>query len=224
MAVSGSGKLEKMRIKSYSDSRYEQFVEEFQVMFNPEQLTLNYEIETDDSQGAGTSATEATYLKSKPQEWSIDFLIDGTGVTTGTPLDVEEQINKFLEITYLFHGDTHRPRYLKIAWGPFIKRCTLQSANVNYTLFDNEGTPLRAIISGSFKEFIEEELRVAIEDASSPDLTHIRTVQKGDTLHLMCYKIYGDSSYYIQVADVNELTNFRTLKPGTELFFPPLTR
>lgn len=222
--AANSGKLEKMRIKSFSDSKFDEQTDEFTVMFNPEQLTLNYEIETDDAQGMGTSASGQTYLLSKPQEWSIDFLIDGTGVTTGEPVDVEDQVNKFLEVAYMFHGETHRPRYLKIAWGSFIKRCTLDSASVNYTLFNNEGTPLRATISGSFKEFVEDELRVAIEDASSPDLTHIRTVKKGDKLPMMTYRIYGDASRYMQVADANNITNLRRLETGKAIFFPPIDK
>jgi nucleoid-associated protein YgaU len=49
-------------------------------------------------------------------------------------------------------------------------------------------------------------------------------VKKGDTLPLMCYRIYGDSRYYLQVAMANRLTNFRNLQVGDELFFPPIEK
>ena len=75
-----------------------------------------------------------------------------------------------------------------------------------------------------FKGSIEEKKRVAKENNNSPDLTHRRTVKAGDTLPLMCYQIYGDSKYYLQVAEVNDLGNFRSLTPGQNILFPPLEK
>ena len=49
-------------------------------------------------------------------------------------------------------------------------------------------------------------------------------VKKGDTLPLMCFKIYGDSKYYVQVAAVNRLSDFRNLQVGNEIFFPPFDK
>src|SRR5699024_10761068 len=102
-------------------------------------------------------------------------------------------------------------------------KCVLKSASVKYTLFSSDGRPIRAKISATFEGFIEDELRVAKDSDTSPDLTHRRTVQEGDRLPLMCYQIYGDSKYYLQVAAVNDLTNFRNLEPGVQIYFPPLT-
>uniref|UniRef100_A0AAU6WLI4 LysM domain-containing protein n=1 Tax=Chryseobacterium endophyticum TaxID=1854762 RepID=A0AAU6WLI4_9FLAO len=59
---------------------------------------------------------------------------------------------------------------------------------------------------------------------NSPDLTHKRTIQDGDTLPLMTERIYGDSKYYLEVAKVNNLINFRQLVPGEELYFPPIEK
>jgi nucleoid-associated protein YgaU len=58
----------------------------------------------------------------------------------------------------------------------------------------------------------------------SPDLTHIRLVKAGDTLPEMCFNIYGDPRYYLDVARQNRLDNFRKLEPGTRIFFPPIEK
>jgi nucleoid-associated protein YgaU len=47
-------------------------------------------------------------------------------------------------------------------------------------------------------------------------------VRDGDTLPLLCERIYGDPGYYIDVARFNGLVHFRCLEPGTRLHFPPL--
>ena len=40
----------------------------------------------------------------------------------------------------------------------------------------------------------------------------------------MCFKIYGDPRYYLDVARANRIDNFRKLTPGTRIFFPPLKK
>ncbi|NOR75025.1 MAG: LysM peptidoglycan-binding domain-containing protein, partial [Draconibacterium sp.] len=75
-----------------------------------------------------------------------------------------------------------------------------------------------------FKGFVEDNLRVAMENNSSPDLTHVIIVKEGDTLPLMAFSIYGDPKYYLEVAKANSITNFRKLKVGQQIFFPPINK
>jgi nucleoid-associated protein YgaU len=100
--------------------------------------------------------------------------------------------------------------------------CT--SLNITYKLFNPNGKPIRAICKVSIRELKEEERRVAEERNSTSDLTQYRMIKKGDTLPLLCYRIYGHSKYYLQVAQANGLSNFRELQPGDELFFPPVDK
>ena len=94
--------------------------------------------------------------------------------------------------------------------------------DITYKLFKPDGTPIRALVKAKFKGFVEDVLRVAKENNSSPDLTHVRMVKEGDTLPLMTFRIYGDSKYYLEVAKANKIQNFRKLKVGQEIFFPPI--
>jgi nucleoid-associated protein YgaU len=104
----------------------------------------------------------------------------------------------------------------------FKGRCTALS--IAYKLFDPDGSPIRATCKVTFKGSVEENLRVATENAQSPDLTHYHLVKAGETLPLLCYDIYGDSRYYPAIARINKLLNFRKLKEGDELYFPPLEK
>ncbi|MEM7380400.1 MAG: LysM peptidoglycan-binding domain-containing protein, partial [Bacteroidota bacterium] len=95
---------------------------------------------------------------------------------------------------------------------------------IEYKLFNKEGKPLRATLKCEFREFKEDEQRVKEENKQSPDLSHVRIAEAGDSLPLMCFKIYGDPKYYLEVARANELTHFRKLKQGQRLLFPPLDK
>jgi hypothetical protein len=123
-----------------------------------------------------------------------------------------------------YDGSTHEPKFFKLVWGTLLFKGRCTGLNIAYKLFNPDGAPIRAICKVTFKEFKEENLRVAEENNQSPDLTHYRVVKKGDTLPLMCFLIYGDSRHYLEVARANKLVNFRRLPVGEVLSFPPFEK
>lgn len=217
------GELKKLRIEAYKDIGYADAdkMGEFAVMFNPTSYSQKYEVEYDDASGRGTSGSTQKFARIKPKEYTFEFMIDGTGVSAEKK-EVSDVIKEFLRLTAEILSDTHRPPYLKIAWGSLIAECILKSADITYTLFKPDGYPLRAKINATFAENIEDTKRTAQEGKQSPDVTHQRQVQEGDTLPLMTHRIYGNSAHYLAVARFNELTNFRKLVVGSMIKFPPL--
>lgn len=217
------GELEKLLIFAYTAPDYlSKPVGQFKVPLNPEEYTWVYDVEYKKRQGDGTTASPLIFRKIKPQEYTLKFLIDGTGVT-GEKFDVYTRIQEFFKLTG-YDGKIHRPRYLKLVWGTLASKCVLQKAEVTYKLFHPGGKPLRALINATFTENLDDKSRAKKAKDSSPDLTHVRIVKAGDTLPLMAYEIYGDHSYYLEVARANKLNNFRQLKPGDKIFFPPIDK
>jgi len=217
------GELKKLKIEAYKTIKFNESdkVGEFIAMFNPATYSQKFEIEYNKEQGQGTSGSAQSFGKIKPQDYTFEFLFDGTGAAA-EPTDVAEEIKYFLDLTYRFDGELHRPYFCKLHWGHLVVRCVMKSANVNYTLFKPDGFPLRAKIQATFSQISDDELRAAEEGRNSPDLTHYRVVQDGDNLPLMTYKIYGEFSHYPLVALYNGLNDFRTLETGRKIAFPPL--
>jgi len=217
-----SGNLTKMTIEAYKETDLSGTpADTFEVMFNPDSYGQKYEFEYSDAQGQGDTAAEQKYSGTKPQEFSFDFVFDGTG-TAVDKVDVKETVDRFVSVCGEQQGEIHRPYTLKLSWGTLLIGCVLKSADVTYTLFDPEGTPLRAKVKALFAETKEAQLRVAEEGKQSPDLTHIRTVNQGEHLSLLSDRMYGDPVYYLQIAAVNGLTNFRSLAVGGQLIYPPV--
>ncbi len=217
-----SGELKKLLIEAYKEPDYSgAAADSFTVMFNPTSFSQKYEVEYEDRQGAGDSASPQIFGKIKPQEYSFEFLFDGTG-TASEKVDVQQTVERFLTVTGKLEGEIHRPMYLKISWGALLSKCVLKSAETTYTLFKPDGYPLRAKVKATFAENVEDALRVAEERKSSPDLTHRRVVRQGDHLSLMCHRIYGNPNYYLEIARVNGLKNYRRLQVGQVLLFPPV--
>jgi len=235
-----SGELIKLQIKAYSDEQFSEEVAdgEFKTLLNPENYKFTYKIEQNDDQASGTSAAAPRFNKALPEDLDLEFVFDRTGVITdygapGTADDktfkdegggIIDDIEKFKKVIFDYNGDEHKPNYLIISWGTLLFKGTLSEMDITFKLFKSDGTPLRAVAQAKFKGFVEDNLRVAKENNSSPDLTHVRIVKEGDTLPLMSFRIYGDSKYYLEVAKVNQISNFRKLKVGQKIFFPPIQK
>ena len=222
--MSERGTLEKLLIRAYEAPDYSgQPVDEFEAFVNPNEITLSYEMEYDSAQGAGTTGSRMEFKKVKPGDMSLTFFVDGTGAN-GNPVDVQERIEKFQTVTG-YNGSIHRPNYLKVVWGTLqVKRCVLKGASIAYKLFRPDGVPLRAVITANFTDNSDDQTRVAMAQDESPDLTHIRLVRAGDSLPALCYRIYGDPGYYLEVARANGIDHFRRLAPGTRIVFPPVEK
>jgi hypothetical protein len=218
------GTLEKLLIKAYEQPDYSgRPIDEFAAYVNPNEITLSYEMEYDSAQGSGTTNSRMNFKKLKPGDMNLVFYIDGTGAN-GTQANVQDEVEKFQRVTG-YNGRIHRPNYLKVVWGTLqVKRCVLKSASIAYKLFKSSGIPLRAVITAVFSDNSDDRTRQAMAQDQSPDLTHVRVVKAGDNLPSMCFRIYGDPSYYLEVAHANKIDDFRKLIPGTTVFFPPLEK
>ncbi len=193
----------------------------FIAQFNPESFTINTEIDygTDD-RAQGDDGGPAKFKGIKPRSFTFDFLLDGTGAA-GDVNDVFAMIALFRSTTG-FWGNIHRPRFLLLQWGTFLATSVLQSYSITYKLFRPDGTPLRAVLSATFREHKSKAFEQLTKNLSSPDLTHAHLVQEGEHLSLITYRVYKNPHYYFQVGEKNGLDNLREVATGTTLYLPPL--
>lgn len=252
MGLFDKAKLEKLTLRAFKPSAgpkdkpqpSDAPEDTYTVQVNPSTYSLNRMLNYSYQRGQGFSAGEAVYRDSPPIHLQFEFLFDGTGVvpkpsTLGdiplvgaiasalapdAPFVVMEEIKKFNSLAYDYSGKIHRPRRLLLVWGSLVFPCVLSSVDYRFTLFKEDGTPLRAVAKCVFCESMpaaEAELR---KNRTSPDLTHLRDVRDGDTLPLLAYDVYGSAQLYLEVARVNKLINFRRLRSASRLSFPPVAK
>jgi hypothetical protein len=226
-----TGGLEKMKIIAFKDPKFTQQVgEEFFVYMNPEKYSHSYRVCYNNVQAQGASGPSYTFNQIGSETVEFELVFDGTGVLPSkipgvlpfTDDGIAKQIERFKFLVFTFQGPIHSPYYLKLSWGKLLFQCRLSQLSFNYTLFKPDGTPLRARAHAVFIGFNDEATLALKANKTSPDLSHALTVRAGDTLPLMCFNTYGSSVYYLEVARVNRLSDFRNLVVGTELLFPPL--
>jgi len=197
----------------------------FEVMLNPSSYSHSYSIGYSKKEAMGQLGSDTKFSGVKPEKVSFDIVIDGTGVVEvpdAASSDVKDQVKNLTDIVYKYDGSNHEPNHVRVLWGSLIFFGRLDTMSVEYTLFKPGGEPLRAKIKLGFSGFMSKEEEALRANRSSPDMSHVIEFKAGDTLPLLCYRIYKDSSYYPEVARANNITNFRDIKPGSKLHFPPL--
>ena len=224
-----SGKMNKLKIQSYNNpSCTGNPLEEIYALVNPESYVKEYNALYEEVSVIGDSAKTLNFSGMGVNSISINKLIvDGTGIV---PLkggkDVDEYLQNFQKTVFNYDGTLHAQNYIKLTWGAknltFKGVCTL--FKVDYKLFNPDGSTLRAFIDITIKQSTDVKTKEMEAQKSSPDLTHIRSINAGDNLPLMVNKIYGNSSYYLQIAKANTLNSIYQLQPRDKLIFPPIKK
>jgi nucleoid-associated protein YgaU len=195
----------------------------FQVMLNPSSYKQNETINYNKQKTPGQVESDPAFHVINSKKLGFSIIIDGTGVVPDAPKgDIKAQIDALSDVVYKYDGKQHEPNHVRLLWGELKFFGRLESMNIDYTLFAPGGTPLRAELALSFISFLTAKEEALMTRKSSPDMTHIVIVKAGDTIPRLCYQIYGEGGYYQKVARFNDITNFRYIKPGTKLEFPPL--
>jgi hypothetical protein len=233
--MSDRKKLEKLVIRSFENRDFsgEDPARKFMTPINPESFTQTFKVNADTSHGHGNPGTEAKYKSTEPEQLKLEFILDGSKTMEGyggenkdyISRKVHDQLEDLKKCVYNFDGKIHRPRFLVVMWGSEVNfKCVLSNLDLNYTLFEPDGSPLRVKVSATFLAHKSREQLLAESKASSPDLTHFRKVKQGDRLDLLTNSIYNNPKYFMQIGKVNGLTTLRQVIPGTNLYFPPFNK
>lgn len=228
MSAASPGKLS---ITAYTDPGFKSKVRgvtnPFPAWINPSSYSYSAQILYNDRQAQGSPGPSPEFNRVGDEDVNFELIFDATGVIPPPPGQsqangVADALDQFMRLVATVNGTIHSPNYLVLSWAQLQFECVLTSLKVDYTLFRPDGTPLRAKVAVSFKSFQSETALAKAAALASPDMTHIVTVCAGDTLPNLCFRIYGDSAYYMKVAALNGLLSFRELSAGTQLLFPPL--
>lgn len=220
--------MEQMRLFAFRDELFTQKHEKEKLTLdiNPESLKFEKGIVYREDKQLGTTNGSNSFERYEPEKLSFSFTVDTTGVVEGTK-DTDQayiKIKEVEDILYAYNEEGHRPSYIVIAYGELLFKGQLASMKVDYTLFNNDGIPLRATVNLSFSGFRGSEEDKKKFSKLSPDMSRLIVIKENDTLANLCHLIYGNSRVVAQVARFNNLNGFRDVPVGTELLFPPLKK
>lgn len=187
------------------------------VLFNPTQYSLDKGNQIAEIGIPGLSAPILQFVRGNTRTLTMDLLFD--------TYEQQQDVRTYTDQIYGLLGikaTTHVPPICTFSWSDFSFTCVLERVNGRFTLFLPNGKPARAILTVTFKEFIDVKIQVKNPPTESSDHTKTYTVKRGDTLSSIAAAEYGDAAKWRPIAAANRLDNPRILAPGRVLIIPPI--
>lgn len=198
------------------------------VLFNP----TEYSFERTNSYKAtpvpGLGSPLLQFVNGEADQLSMElFLDDYTDPNGPTSLLQQEKdplikrlgdLSKLLEID----RDLHAPAPVRFNWGPMEFVAVIEKLGRKVTMFHPDGTPARATLSVTFKEY--RTLRTQLEDPRRElaDRSKRRVVVGPEALWFIAAREYDDANEWVRIAEANDLDNPREIAPGDWLLLPPI--
>ena len=206
---------------------------EFEAKVNPDSIKRYKSVRYNDD-NTSSGATDARQFQGyDPDYMSFTLILEALGLSSNpdgftsqqydSSVSIDAQYSKLREVCYDYDGSIHKTLYNTIIFGSditFKGHCT--KMEIDYCNFKDDLTCLMAEVTLEFREHINRDASAKAQNANSPDLSHIKVIRAGDKLTNICHDIYKDPLYYLHIAKLNGLTNFRNVNPGQKIIFPPL--
>ena len=207
--------LERATISLYDPDSMNVYGEAVEVLFNPGQYRLSKSNQFGDVAVPGLSASLIQFGKGNSKTLSMQLFFD----TYETRSDVREYTDK---ITGLLDIDPelHAPPVCLFSWGQLNFICVLERAEQTYDLFLPDGTPVRATIDVTFKEYFDGKQRGA--NLQSANFTKRYVVKRQDTLSGISGHFYEDPRLWRHIAEENGIDDPLAIFPGQVLVIPAI--
>ena len=190
---------------------------DFVVLFNPKEYVLEKKTPWTEVNVFGLDSPPVQFTMGNRERLSMELFFD----TSEEKTDVREYTEKIKELMVV-NAQEHRPPLLRFSWGALSFDCVLEDLVQRFTLFSNDGTPLRAILKVVFKEYATAATQLSNTRRESADHTKRLTVREGETLAAVSAREYNDPSKWRVIADANDIDDPENIAAGTIIALPPL--
>lgn len=193
--------------------------QEIEVTFNPTEYSVEYSTSYQETAPPGLSNPIIQFVNGNTQVLSMDLLFDT--YTDGGGSDVSERTRAFTDMLSI-DGSLHAPPRVEFSWGVFTFKAVVEKISQKFTMFRSDGTPVRATLSVTFKQYRTIAEQLANPRQNSTDKTKRRVFESHDSVWLLAAREYGETRYWRLIAAENRIEDPRRVEPGTVLTLPPL--
>jgi Contractile injection system tube protein/LysM domain len=118
--------------------------------------------------------------------------------------------------------ETHAPPVVLFNWGGLTFKGVLAKVSQRFTMFLDNGVPIRARLTVTFNEFKTASEEAKEVKRQTSDFTRVYTTGEGETLSSIAATLYRDPTKWRPIAIANQLENPRRLPAGLRLAVPSL--
>ena len=185
------------------------------VSFNPGQLTVDKSVTYAEQSIVGLDAPIQQFVHGGAESLSFELFFDTYPLREDVRTRTDD-VNSLLMVD----GERHAPPVVRFEWGEISFTAVVESTNTTYEMFLRDGTPVRARIDLTLREYTPPRKQLAEEPRHSADRRSVRRVIEGETLPAIAAEEYGDPAAWRLIADANNIDNPRELAAGKQLLIP----
>ncbi|HMO60129.1 MAG TPA: peptidoglycan-binding protein [Roseiflexaceae bacterium] len=202
-------------------------------MFNPKEYTFSKQNKWEEKPAKGKSVAHLEFSGGAPANLKLQLLFDTYEEHPGVSQagdDVRKYTKGLWEMMAISEQSKDpktkkgSPPHVRFEWGTLWSfEAVIESISQKFVLFDEHGTPLRAILDVSFRQ-IKDEGQYPRQNPSSGGNPgeHVRYVREGEQLSVIAYEEYGDARHWRYLAEINQISDPLSLRPGQMLIVQPL--
>ena len=195
--------------------------EKVEVMFNPAEYSLEKGNQFASAPLPGLSNPVFSFVNGNADTLTMELFFDTYTNFGGS--DVREQTDKIARLLDI-DPDIHAPPPVKFVWGGLTFNAVIERLSQRFTMFLENGVPVRATLNVTFKEYKTIKEQINPKPNKSSDWSKHRIVGEGDRLSLIAAIEYGDPAAWRVIANANDIDNPRLIQPGQEIRLPPLRK
>lgn len=191
--------------------------ERLDVMFNPEEYTLNKDNNFASQAIPGLSGPLLQFVNGNMRTLDMELFFD----TTDKRNDVRDETNKVVKLLAI-DSKLHAPPVLVVSWASLQLRCVLARVSQKFTMFADDGRPIRARLTVAFNEFLDAEREAKEVNRQTADFSKVHVVTLGETLSGIAASFYDNPETWRPIAVANDIDDPRSIFPGQSLRIPKL--
>lgn len=201
---------------------------ELECQFNPAELTIKKSNSWSGEVMPNFNSPRLKFGGGESATYNLSLFFDSYSMDGG-PKDVREYTNILLQLTLrgagysMFLVPYASPPTVTFIWGKItLFHAVVDSVQITYTMFAQDGTPIRAKADVSFKqnELIGDDIIPAQNPTSRSDPRKTRIAHSGQRLDQIAFEEYGDSRYWRFLAEANQMEDPFRITDGQILIIP----
>lgn len=195
-------------------------------MFNPFEYTISKSNTFQETETNDTETPVVEFKKAGPQTLKLQLFFDtydkpapANNVTLITNLLWKLMEKKTNEDAA--QDEKVPPPWVAFHWGLFKFVSVITQMTQKYTLFDKDGTPVRATVDITFTQYKDlNDFGPQNPTSGGGPIERVRLVTAGDRLDTISAEVYGDATKWRHIAERNSINDPLGLQPGTLLRIP----
>ena len=190
-----------------------------EALFNPKEYTISKSVPWNPHPTAGLDSPENQFTTGQGESLALELFCD--------TYEKGESVQPYVMSVHnlgMIDAELHRPAHIFVSWGSLAFRGVVESLTHRYTMFLEDGTPVRATCTVQFREAPTATEQAEKIKKQSPDHAKLHAVRRGETLQTIAAREYDDPAEWRRIADANGIDDPLQLVPGRRLMIPPILR